>query len=401
MRNAINIILIIFLFVINFNNSIDAQDLIKTFNLTKLPKLMTVKLSDLGFVDIEYIPLETNKQSLISDIDNIFFHDYKINKILMGNDYFLIKNGDKILKFKLDGSFIRTIGKIGRGPDELDHLDDIVVNKTTQNIFLVSSRQKRICLYSRSGELVKVVNIPFFLYDFSFIADRILCYCGDNSGINKNSFVLIDTLGHIVKSFPNKHPFKALNGIVVYTHENLFYTFSKTQYIKELYSDTIYSFVNMDFKPHMVLEVGNRLITPKVRSEYNSDNINANYIQPMNLMEFGDYVYFGFINRFIQGDVKILGFLGSKKNNYQAFFNLGEGLANDLNGGPNILPLTTKDDNTIVSLIDAFTLKKYITTEEFIKSTPKYPEKKKELEKMASSLKETDNPVLILVKLKK
>ena len=32
---------------------------------------------------------------------------------------------------------------------------------------------------------------------------------------------------------------------------------------------------------------------------------------------------------------------------------------------------------------------------------PKYPEKKKELEKLANSLKETDNPVLIIVRLKK
>jgi len=45
-------------------------------------------------------------------------------------------------------------------------------------------------------------------------------------------------------------------------------------------------------------------------------------------------------------------------------------------------------------------LKKYITSEAFQNST-QFPEKKKELEKLANSLKETDNPVLVLVKLKK
>ena len=70
--NAKNNFLIIFLLVISCYNTIDAQDLIKTFNLTKLPKLTTVKLSDLGFVDIEYIPLETKEQSLISGIDVVF-----------------------------------------------------------------------------------------------------------------------------------------------------------------------------------------------------------------------------------------------------------------------------------------------------------------------------------------
>jgi hypothetical protein len=400
--NAKNNILIIFLIVISCHNTINAQDLVKTFNLTKLPKLSTVKLSDLGFVDIEYIPLETTTQSLVSGIDNIFFHDYKMNKILSGNDYFLIKNGNKILKFKVDGSFIRTIGTVGRGPDELDNIDDVVLNKKNQNIFLVSSRQKKICHYSPGGELIKVLSIPFFIYEFSFIENRILCYCGDNSGINKNSFILMDTLGHIVKNFPNKYPFKSLNGIVVYTHENLFYQYNKTQFIKEIYSDTIYALENMDFKPHIVIEVGKRLVTPGVRSEFDSYKIYANYIQPMNLLEFGDYIYFAFIYKFVvQGDVIIYGFIGSKRDNYQTLFNLGDGIDNDLDGGPNILPLTTKNDNAIISLIDALTLKKYIASEEFKKSTPKYPEKKKELEKLANNLKETDNPVLILVSLKK
>jgi hypothetical protein len=52
-------------------------------------------------------------------------------------------------------------------------------------------------------------------------------------------------------------------------------------------------------------------------------------------------------------------------------------------------------------MIDAMKFKKHIASEEFRNSKPKYPEKKKELEKLAASLKETDNPVLVLVRLKK
>ena len=128
-------------------------------------------------------------------------------------------------------------------------------------------------------------------------------------------------------------------------------------------------------------------------------DICANYIQPDNLLEFGDFIYYAFTYKFVQGDVRIYGFIGSKKDNFQALFNLGEGIADDLDGGPNILPLITKNDNTIVTLIDAITLKKYIASNEFNKSTPKYPDKKKELEKLATRMKETDNPILVLVKL--
>lgn len=41
-----------------------------------------------------------------------------------------------------------------------------------------------------------------------------------------------------------------------------------------------------------------------------------------------------------------------------------------------------------------------VDTKAFKTSTPKFPEKKKELEKLAYSLDENDNPVLMFVKLK-
>ena len=73
---------------------------------------------------------------------------------------------------------------------------------------------------------------------------------------------------------------------------------------------------------------------------------------------------------------------------------------NDLDGGPNIFPRTIKDDNTIIALVDALQIKTHVVSETFKNSKPKYPEKMKELEKLANNLKETDNPVLMIVKLK-
>ncbi len=47
-----------------------------------------------------------------------------------------------------------------------------------------------------------------------------------------------------------------------------------------------------------------------------------------------------------------------------------------------------------------YELKQYVESDAFKNSTPKYPEKKKQLEQLANSLNENDNPVLMLVKLK-
>ena len=78
-------------------------------------------------------------------------------------------------------------------------------------------------------------------------------------------------------------------------------------------------------------------------------------------------------------------------------------MVNDLDNGPNFkIQNTVTVDGTeyLVSWINAFELKTYVASEEFKNSTPKYPEKKKELEQMANSLNENDNPILMLVKLK-
>jgi len=84
---------------------------IKTFDLSVLPKPASVKLSDLGFVDIEYIPLETNEQSLITGTNDIFFPV----KISADENSYLISRFTTILRFHSNGSFATRIGTVGRG----------------------------------------------------------------------------------------------------------------------------------------------------------------------------------------------------------------------------------------------------------------------------------------------
>ena len=79
-------------------------------------------------------------------------------------------------------------------------------------------------------------------------------------------------------------------------------------------------------------------------------------------------------------------------------------LLNDLDGGISIGSINYHNNGNnefITALLDPFQLKSYVATDSFKKSNPKYPEKKKELEKLAHNLKETDNPILVLVSLKK
>ena len=51
------------------------------------------------------------------------------------------------------------------------------------------------------------------------------------------------------------------------------------------------------------------------------------------------------------------------------------------------MPQTVKDNNILVAWVDAIDFKNHVASEAFRKSNPLYPEKKKELETLANSLK--------------
>ena len=82
-----------------------------TFNLKDNSRISEIKLSELGFSEIEYIPLESNDNCMIPAIDAMVLNWGGCRVIIIG-DNILIKNWNTILKFKDDGTFISK--KIGR-----------------------------------------------------------------------------------------------------------------------------------------------------------------------------------------------------------------------------------------------------------------------------------------------
>jgi hypothetical protein len=392
-------ILILSLSITGCQNSKDNEELLlKTFDLKTLPKVTTVKLSELGFKDIKYISLETTDSSLIQDT----YSPLNFDRILASNDYIILKHFSTVLKFRNDGSFISKIGRQGRGPDEFQVCHDVEVSSDGQ-IYLADGFKSKLFIYSKNGNLLRTVNFPLSrkYVEYMYFDNKFLCYNQNNLADIDNSFNVIDTSGNIIKSFPNKYPFKRHPSAFGFTQENLFYRFNNQIFKKEVYCDTIFEFDKMSFKPHMVIQVGDKLVTPEIRSVTDGLDIVKKYIDPYKLFEFGDYVYYEFQTEFILSKgSKVYSFIGSKKDDFDTLIDTEQGLVNDLDGGPNITPITTKDDNTIVAMIDAIELKAYVVSDTFRNSNPKYPKKKEELEKLANSLKETDNPVIIMVSLK-
>ena len=366
------------------------MDEIVVYDLKVLPKTTQIRLSELGFIDIKYVPLETTEKSIIN----------KINEIKVGSGFFIIKYFNDILKFDSNGFFVNKIGIEGRGPGEFIIAHDVEIDTLKHRIYLVDGWVKKFNVYTEDGVFIRTFQSPFNTINFEIFYNQILCYSTNYIANTENSYNLIDTNGILLKAYPNKYPwqYKVRLGTAGF-EENLFYKSQNRVYKKEIYCDTVFMFEKESFLPYIVINHGDKLLTTQARSEFNPEFLLENYISQKKLFEFGDYLYYEFAIGLMH--YKRYSLIGSKRTGFEYLISADQGFINDLDCGPNILPKAVKDENTIIAWIDALQLKKHITSDEFRKSTPKYPEKKKELERFANNLKETDNPILILVKLKK
>ncbi|MBK7480075.1 MAG: hypothetical protein IPI69_10395 [Bacteroidales bacterium] len=79
-------------------------------------------------------------------------------------------------------------------------------------------------------------------------------------------------------------------------------------------------------------------------------------------------------------------------------------LMDDFSGGP-AFNMGYRDysfnGDMLFSFVEAHALKKHVASEEFKNAKVKYPEKKERIKELSDSLDDMDNPVLVMVRLKR
>jgi hypothetical protein len=359
-------------------------------DLKKLPEKRTVKLSEIGVTDIQYIPLETSEDCMIKSIRNVIF----------GKDFFLIQYFADINMFRYDGSFVTKIGTIGRGPNEFTIAHGADINPKTGSIYVADGFQQKFLVYNKNGKVLRTFKTPLTgPLSFVFTDDGILCYYHNHMGIVENSYILIDTLGSILRNFPNRYPWKRTVPNVIFLGENIFYRFNGNLLKKEIYTDTVYAYRNKGFIPNLIIDVGKLRLTPQIREKNDAKYIMGNFLTPMNLFEFGKYIYYEMVIPW-EGETEGLSWIGSKDGKYSVLFDPETDLINDFDAGPKIWPRTVKDNSIMISWTDAINFKQHINSSDYKALNPTNTEKRKQLEKLAASVNETDNPIMMLIKIK-
>lgn len=365
-----------------------------------------ITLSDLAD-DIKYIP-----------IDNGFPIGFTY-KLIITHDYIYLSTKNLgIVKFDRDGNFIQKFGKRGRGPGEYLYGFNFAVDEITKNVFVLDAENKaRIFVYSQNGTFLR----HFLLGEFD---DGSGCWNSDieifnsllylpnslGQGNSKYSWLFLDTLGKLVAKKENSVPLFQTNSgryAIIYKFENKLHYYN-------YFNDSIFSISpNLSYTAKFTFAKGDhrwprRNLDISTISNFISQLIKL--FQPGNMFETTHFIVLPYVYQqksvvaFINKKTKKT-FLALKNEQLPERNEKSSGcIINDLDGG---LPLenlgyyTENNEEYITSLIEPIKLKSYVSTNEFGDAVAKYPVLKKELQSLANTIKETDNPILVIVRLKK
>ncbi|MDR1224447.1 MAG: 6-bladed beta-propeller [Tannerella sp.] len=109
---------------------------------------LTVKLSDLTD-SIEYVPLETTENSLIKYVD----------RLTVMKQHILVNDGCSYLLFSRQGKFICRVGSRGNGPGEFICGNCYDIDEENERIYVWGIYEKRLYVYDFSGKFLENIYL--------------------------------------------------------------------------------------------------------------------------------------------------------------------------------------------------------------------------------------------------
>ncbi|MHC1780153.1 MAG: 6-bladed beta-propeller [Bacteroidales bacterium] len=374
-------------------------------------KTEIVNLSEIS-EGIEYIPLETTDKSILAP---------PFMYLSFENGVLYILQFDKEIKiFNYNGTFIRTFNKRGRAEQEYESLYDFSVDPITNNLFIYSfeklseydengnyikqikiHQQKEISIYapSRLFRINKELNLLTFrnykskysscVTDSLFNVQYFVSYSEKEQSIRKNIKKQISFF--IPYFYKYRDSVRIFNGY----GENIL-TISNS---KRIDTSFVLNYGKYDFR-NADLSARNLSSMPYIK-RYGDINESSNYI----FMQF----HLGSLPHKPRKKIKggaagahgetieepITASIFNKATGEFKFVDQPEfnqfGFVDDFENGPAFWPLYISQDDYMVSIIEAYKFIQYAQTH---KVSDKF-------KKIADNLKEDDNPVVVLVKLKK
>lgn len=348
----------------------------------------TLFLSDYA-KEISYIKLETKPDCVIGQPKYIIRKD-KIFVLDLSNE--------KMYLFNTKGEFIRQIGSKGKGPQEYIGGRDMHVSTYGDTVHLLSTPMRTIYRYSVSGKKLgstKIHNSSWKLAPLqngNYIILTPFGYPHPDSAQSlfytqdKNGQVLF--IDHTTPNIPRSGKFDLGN----------FYITPLNTLVQHPFSDSVYS-LSKDGKMEacMVLDFG-KYKTPNELFNNKNEHRKAffDYANWLNLVETEKAIYISFYYQRIKRTG--IYFLNNKK---ESRLGIGNGsLVNNIDGGPDFWPTRSDGDKMAYTLIQPFKLIEDYENADFDNKSFIDIKAREKLISLIKNLKESDNPIIMMVRLK-
>ena len=389
MKNLTSILLIILLCSCGRSKYQAKVDELIKIDLLSDADMTLSNLSEIAS-DIQYIPLQTIDSSLISRIDKV---------VIQGDKIYVNNRGTDIICFDKIGSFVGRLSKVGRGPGEYTWIQDFDISSDSKKLILLSNG--KVLLYNVNGDeytFSKSLDLYEGVLKISFIpgTDNIIVSNGPWFG-NETSLNLVinldrDTL--LLKQ--NCYKYEKLGSGMRATNDAIQYKLGDKVCFKEGFSDTIFYVNNKldQLVPHLILDSQGTVPPPKVRGDMEYAKAHAGDFSSVAVAyEVPRYIFYYYMYKSMRHKI-----IYDKVSNRKYELALENALVDDLNGGPNLdLNMQNCTGRYFYVSIDAIKLKRHFQSDYYSNAAVKDLQKKVKLKGIADSVKETDNPLLIIV----
>lgn len=344
--------------------------------------------------DIEYIRPEY-PATLVDFIFGISINDR----------YLLLEVRDRLLCYTRDGKFIREIGRKGQGPKE--HLG-IRSSALYDNFVAINSNYNRkILWYNINGDYLKETPVSDNVFKINILdTNRVAIHLQHGITMNDPNLFVTGVLDHYgdtiqLKKTTPYYPKGMTTSPCTWKFDNIVRVFT-------CLNDTVYSVSRNEITPAYIINFGKYKVDTEAFDDIRLlEEERSKYIINPSFCENSQYVLtmFQFDNKrwvamYNKKTAEISAFSIKPENVNKHGFLEGGGWINDIDGGVAPTYFNSISNNYFAINVQPEDLKtQFFENKKNI--SVKYPDKQQKLEELINTLRDEENPIIILYKLKK
>ena len=366
------------------------------------------------FSSIELIPLETREECLLIPSPSILAKDSFI--------IFRQNNGNYV--FNASGKFLYELGKKGQGPNEYLNSSRLFLNYEKPVIYIEDFR--KILEFDFSGNFIHSFLKPVMedvpLTDCSYVEDDLFVGQIYYNGKRMNKYALFNSNGDIIKYFPSYIFYnEERRGASLFSKALDHIHVDDRLYLKDYVNDTVYLLENSNLQSAYVFGFG-KYSFPVEHLEFR--NIKVDISESFNIFFMMGTPKFFFYqvtfpkslpkpkaklryslldNEYRSSDGAVYGLYNIAENTNILLDTdeyLQKGIINDINGGLPFIPRYYAGDGVVVDVWNVEDMKEMLTEEYFASKTIKDQQAHQKLKEILKNLKDDDNPVVVVAKMK-